>query len=195
MKEGGEGRTRTVDCRVYSFTSSDHAQVTHQGLCAPGTLSQQNNVVARVPHHVPRFPIPSPLPSSPPHVRSAPSWSPTDTPVSARLPRLSTLSTSSSLHPPHPPALPLPHPLLPASECKMYEYYQKREIPPGGRLRRGSGQSALPPGLRVPGITPRARDSLPMPLTPTTPRRPRQQSLTAWAPGQSGRQGPPAGTT
>jgi hypothetical protein len=41
----------------------------------------------------------------------------------------------------------------------------------------------LPPGLRVPGITPRARDSLPMPLTPTTPRRTRQQSLTAWAPG------------
>ena len=90
MKEGGEGRTKTVDCRVYSFTSSDHAQVTHQGLCAPGTLSQQNNVVARVPHHVPRFPIPCPLPSSFPHVRSAP--------VSARLPCLSTLPCPP-LHP------------------------------------------------------------------------------------------------
>ena len=37
--------------------------------------------------------------------------------------------------------------------------------------------------LSVPGITPSARGFLPMPLTPTTPRRPRQQSLTAWAPG------------
>ena len=36
------------------------------------------------------------------------------------------------------------------------------KIPPGGRLRRGF---------------------LPVPLTPTTPRRTRQQSLTAWAPG------------
>jgi len=39
---------------------------------------------------------------------------------------------------------------------------RERERGGGG----GGGEEAL---VRVPGITPRARDSLPMPLTPTTP--------------------------
>ena len=47
-------------------------------------------------------------------------------------------------------------------------YLKAAKIPPGGRLRLGFGQSAWDyPGLRVPGTTPRARDSLPMPQEDT----------------------------
>ena len=47
-------------------------------------------------------------------------------------------------------------------------YLKAAKIPPGpAPTRLWSECLGLPPGLRVPGITPRARDSLPMPQEDT----------------------------
>jgi len=65
-------------------------------------------------------------------------------------------------------------------------YLKAAKIPPGGRLRRGSGQSAwdYPQGSECLGLPPGLETLCPChKKTPTTPWRPRQQSLTAWAPG------------